>query len=73
MPKSKVKEEKIKNKVAPKETEKEEEKELDPDLLLSDDVIVPEIEVDNVEDEDDEEGVVLDDDEVDPFKDKWEE
>lgn len=73
MPKSKANEEKIKNKVDSKEIEKDVEKELDPDLLLGDEIITPEIETDTIEDEDDEEGVVLDDDEVDPFKDKWEE
>ncbi len=49
---------------------KEEEKIIDPDLILGDEIIPGEV----VDPEDeDEEGVVLDDEEVDPFKDKWEE
>ncbi|HEY9583805.1 MAG TPA: hypothetical protein VJI66_02480 [Candidatus Paceibacterota bacterium] len=43
----------------------EEEKILDPELVVGD-------AIDEVEEEDDE-AIGLDDDEVDPFKDKWEE
>lgn len=64
MPKSKKTEVKP---VAPKEEEKiieidTEEKELDPELLPGEEV-----------EEELEEEAALDDDEVDPFKDKWEE
>jgi hypothetical protein len=65
---------KIKEKTKPKEfdsEEKETEKVIDPDLLL-DDEGVPVVE-EVSEEEEEEESEVLDDDEVDPFKDKWEE
>lgn len=65
MPKIKTKSKKL------EPEEKETEKIIDPDLLLDDGVpVVEEIEE---EEEEDEESDVLDDDEVDPFKDKWEE
>lgn len=51
--------------------EKDSEKALDPDLLLDDDVATPNEDVE--EEEVDEDLDVMDDDEVDPFKDKWEE
>ena len=52
--------------------EKETEKIIDPDLLLDDDG-VPVVEEIEEEEDEDEESDILDDDEVDPFKDKWEE
>jgi hypothetical protein len=72
MPKSKIKKEKTKMiaETESKVIKKEEEKELDPELLLGDEVVITEVEETDVEDDD---GILLDDDEVDPFKDKWEE
>lgn len=67
MPKTKVEE--IKSRIMPNIVE-EEEKAVDPDLILGDELIPGEA---VTEEEDDEEGAVLDQDEVDPFKDKWEE
>ena len=50
---------------------KEEEiKEIDPELILGDEIIVDE---ELVEDEEDEDSNTLDADEADPFKDRWEE
>ena len=49
---------------------KEEEKIIDPDLMLGDEIIPGD--VIDPEDED-EDASLLDDEEVDPFKDKWEE
>jgi hypothetical protein len=59
MPKTKSKVEEV----------KEEEKIIDPDLILGDELIPGEVE----EIDEEEDGVALDDEEVDPFKDKWEE
>ncbi len=66
---SKTKVEEVK-KVAPREAVEEEEKTLEPDLVLGDELVPGEV---ASEEEEDEDGTVLDDEEVDPFKDKWEE
>ncbi len=67
----KAKIEKLQNKIVPKEVDKDGEKELDPELLLGDEIVPNDIEEEK--EEEDEENSLLDDDEVDPFKDKWEE
>ena len=72
MPKTKVRskdEEKI---AVPKNftmEDKDDDKIINPDLILDDESIA----VDEEAEVEDEEMDVLDDDEVDPFKDKWEE
>ena len=75
MPKTKIKLEKDKRVGVKKEyssEEKDEEKVLNPDLLLDDDTVaLPDTEEIEEEEADDEEA--LDVDEIDPFKDKWEE
>lgn len=47
----------------------DEEKVIDPEGILGDELIPGEV----ITDDEDEDGVALDDEEVDPFKDKWEE
>jgi hypothetical protein len=49
----------------------EEEKIIDPDLILGDEIIVDEIL--EKEEEDDDDDALLTEDEIDPFKDRWEE
>lgn len=72
MPRAKAKTNEVKKRTATKSTPViDEEKIIDPDLLLEDEVLVTDIEEEDEElDEDDS---LLAPEELDPFKDRWEE
>ena len=65
MPKTKDLEVKKNKKIEPKEVDETAEKEIDPEGILGDALID--------EETDDEDVSVMDDDDINPFKDKWEE